>query len=372
MKIVDRGVLARGERGTARAMATFPSVAALPDGSLLAGYRIGTNKDSADGTVELRRSLDGGGSWSEPVRPFSAVIGGKRGSLRCVYITPLPEGRLIACSLWVDRETYPGEPLFNADTEGCLPMAVVVADSLDSGHTWTPWRVVPVTEDIGPPSLTSPVLRFSSGKLATSIESNKPYHDRGTWFQRVVYVFSHDAGQTWSAPQTVCQDPEALIFNWDQRAGVAPDGRVVTFSWTYDRQTNIYLNIQRRISRDEGITWSAPEDLGFTDQPSRPAILPDGRVVLAWVDRFQTRSIRARVAASLDAPFRPESEVVLYSLEQHRSRDLGNTGEMLADMNVWTYGLPYAETLPDGDVLVVYYAGTELSMDVHWCRLTPA
>jgi hypothetical protein len=38
-------------------------------------------------------------------------------------------------------------------------------------------------------------------------------------------------------------------------------------------------------------------------------------------------------------------------------------------MSLWTFGLPYAEALPDDDVLIVYYAGTESVMDIHWARL---
>jgi hypothetical protein len=371
MKIIERGVLNAAQPGTRRAMATFPSVATLPDRSLLATYRVGTTKDSGDETVELRRSFDNGRTWTEPASPFSTTLNGRSGALRCAYVTPLSGNHLLACALWIDRETYPGKPLFNAETEGCLPMAVLLAGSHDLGASWTPWRVVPVTDDIGPPSLTSPVLRFHSGKLAISIETNKNYYDRSPWDQRVVYVFSEDDGKTWSAPQTICRDPETRICSWDQRAAVAPDGRVLTFSWTYDKKTNCYVNIQRRISSDEGKTWSGPVDLGITDQPSRPAILPGGRVALAWVDRYQTHSIRARLADNPDAEFRPETEVVLYSLEQQRPSDFRNTGELLADMSVWTYGLPYAEALPNGEVMVVYYAGSESCIDIHWSRLSP-
>ena len=38
-------------------------------------------------------------------------------------------------------------------------------------------------------------------------------------------------------------------------------------------------------------------------------------------------------------------------------------------MGVWNFGLPYAEVLPDGDVLVVYYAGAREAMSSHWARL---
>ena len=161
-------------------------------------------------------------------------------------------------------------------------------------------------------------------------------------------------------------DPTGRIFNWDQRAGVAPDGRIGTFLWTYDNKTQTYLNMHRRISADGGRTWSEAEDLGMTDQAAHPAILPDGRTVLSWVDRFNTQSIRARLAPSIDGDFDPASEVVLYEHEALTSNDpRGALG-----FSVWSFGLPYAETLPDGDVLVVYYAGTESAMDIHWTRLS--
>jgi hypothetical protein len=370
MKIVDRGVFSTPQAGTRRAIATFPSVTTLPDRSLIASYRVGTGKDSPDGNVELCSSFDEGRTWSGHTIPFSSVIGNRNGEIRCVYITPLSETHLLACALWSDRQTYPGMPLFNPETEGCLPMAILLADSYDRGKTWTPWRVAPMDEDIGPPSLTSPVLLLPDGRLAMSIETNKSYYDRSTWRQRVVYLFSEDRGVTWSAPVTVCEDPAARIFFWDQRAGVSPDGRLVTFSWVYDRQENTYLNILRRTSSDGGKTWSDPVDLGFGDQPSRPAILPDGRVILAWVDRHGTQTIRARLAADVEAPFLEETEVVLYSHKQPHAERAADTGEQLTEMNVWTYGLPFAEVLPGGDVIVAFYAGTDVTMAPNWCHLS--
>ena len=374
MKIRDQGVINRGEPGTGRAISTFPALIALADGSLLATYRVGSGKDSADGTVELRRSEDGGRSWSAPETPFATSLNGMKGSLRTGYVTDLGDGHLLLVALWVDRQTYPGMPLFNEETEGCLPLEVVVADSRDLGRTWSGWRAVPVAADVGPPSLTNPVLVLPSGRLALSIESNKTYRDRGPWLQRVVYLYSDDRGKTWGAALTTCQDPSGRIFNWDQRAEVFPDGRVATFTWTYDSQAARYLNIRRRLSADEGATWTEPEDLGFADQAARPAVFPDGRVVLAWVDRYQSRSIRARLAVASDAPFTAATEVELY---RHAADGSGgasgpeDTGDLLAEMGLWSFGLPFAAALPDGDAMVVYYAGDQSCMEVRWARLVP-
>jgi len=352
-------------------VATFPSIAVLSDGSLLAAYRVGSTKDSDDETLEIRRSRDEGRSWSDAVQPFSSTLGGRCGSLKVAYVTQLEGVHLVATALWVDREAFPGKPLFNDETEGCLPMEILLAESQDLGRTWTPWRVVPVPREIGPPSLTNPLLRLPSGRWVLSVETNKNYLDKSQWFQRVVYLYSEDGGHSWSAPVTVSQDPMGRIFNWDQRAGVAPDGRLVTYSWTYDRETGAYLNIHRRLSLNEGATWTQPEDLGFADQASHPAILPDGRIVLAWVDRFQTRSIRARSASAIDESFDPASEVVLYEHATASGRaPATDTGEMLAEMNLWSFGLSYAEALPSGDVLVVYYAGSLSCMSIYWVCLS--
>jgi hypothetical protein len=375
MKVLEHGAVQSGSGAGDRAVASFPSLAALPDGSVLATYSIGSGKDTADVGLELRRSTDGGRTWSSPWSPFASTVGGVAGSFKAGHVTPLSDGRLIIAALWVDREAHPGAPLFNPVTEGCLPMSILLAESRDRGTSWSPWRVVPMPPDVGPPSLTNPILRLPSGRLALSIETNKPYLDGGPWRQRVVYLWSADDGRTWSDPETVCEDPTGRTFNWDQRTALAPDGRLVSFSWSYDRVACRYLEIRRRISADEGRTWSAPEDVGFADQPSHPAILPDGRVVLAWVDRWQSASIRARLAVAIDAPFEDETEVILH--EARPSEEIAGTGDLLVEMNDWSYGLPFAVGLPDSRALVVWYGPTGASggegagTGIRWARLDP-
>lgn len=249
-------------------------------------------------------------------------------------------------------------------------MEILLAESGDEGRSWSGWQHIPMPAEIGPASLTNPILKLRDGALAMSIETNKHYADRSRWYQKVVFFHSTDQGQTWDDPVIAGQDPTGRIFNWDMRSCVAPDGRIAIFAWTYDTQTTTYLNIHRRISRDQGHSWSAPEDLGITDQAGPPAVLPDGRIVLAWVDRFVSHSIHARLAAAVDAPFDPASEVVIYTHGSEAKRD-DNTGDLLVEMGAWSFGLPSATALPDGDVLVVYYAGDNGAMDIHWARLRP-
>ena len=369
MKIVDQGVLNEGMPGTSRAISHFPTVTPISDGCLLAAYCVSPKKDSAEETIELRRSTDFGEHWSDAWQPFETRVDGIRGSLRVAYVTPLESDRLLVAALWIDRQSFPGKPLFNEATEGCLPMRILIAESTDLGFSWTPWRTVNTPPDIGPPSLTNPVLKLPGGRLALSIESNKHYEDRSKWYQKVTYLYSGDQGRTWGSAQRTTHDPEGRYFNWDQRAGVTPDGRIVTFTWLYDSQDNVYRNIQRRHSSDEGMTWSEPEDLGVTDQPSHPAILSGGEFVLAWVDRFHSGSIRARRAEAIDRPFTPEREVVLYEHEKRQTHQMADTGALLGDMGLWTFGLPFCEALTNNEVMIVYYGGDLISTNCYWARL---
>ena len=85
MEIVERGVLSAAVPGTPRAVSTFPAFVVLADGSLLVTYSIGSGKDTDDLDIELRRSTNGGRTWTEPVTPFETTLDGRRGSLKAAH-----------------------------------------------------------------------------------------------------------------------------------------------------------------------------------------------------------------------------------------------------------------------------------------------
>lgn len=372
MRIVASGVISAPEAGTPRAVAKQCHLVGYPDGEILVTYRVGASSDSEHGNGEIRRSTDGGRGWGPAETPWATSFGGRRGTIYAPSLTLLGAERLLACVLWVDRDAHPGQVIFNPATEGCLPMKILLADSQDRGRSWTPFREVVTPDDVGPPSLTSPVRRLGSGRLLLSVETNKTYLDPSPWFQRVVYRYSSDEGVSWTPPVTVCQDPTGRIRNWDQRVNVAPDGRLVTYTWTYDSETVMYGDIHRRISRDEGVSWSEAEPLGITDQAGHPAILPDGRVVLPWVDHFETFSLRARLAASIDDDFDPATEVVLHQAPAPVAGEGTDGGEALLAMASWTFGSPFALPLADGNVLVSAYVGAdESAIGINWYLLDP-
>lgn len=370
MEIIETGQITLATPDSAQAIYTFPALVELANGTLLLTCRSGSSKDSADETIELYRSTDGGATWSKPDKPFAeARVDGQKSSFRLCYLTEISSDHLLAASMWIDRETHGDNPFFNPETEGCLPMGIFLADSFDHGETWSEWRYVDLPEALGPPSLTNPLIQLPDGTLVMNIETNKHYDDASQWYQRVVCLHSNDLGQTWGEPKDAGFDPSGRIFNWDQRVGMTADGTLASFTWTYDTVAKQYLNIHRRISNDGGHTWSAADDIGITDQAAHPAILSDGRTVIAWVDRYQTQSIRARLAPSITAKFDPASEVVIYTHQSDDRNHSEDTGALLDEMSIWSFGLPYADVLSNGDVMVVYYAGNTHTMDIYYARL---
>ena len=374
MIVIDSGMIDPVGADETLRVRTFPALAVLSNGELLLTCRFGTTKSGTDGTIMAYRSVDNGANWSTPQVLFTPTqVDGVFGAFLNCYVTELGQGHLIAACLWSDQETYPGQPLFN-EHSGCLPMAVLLSDSYDFGKTWSPLRKAELPDELGPPSLTNPILKLPGDVLALSVETNKNYDDKGQWFQKVVLCHSTDGGKTWGEPVTSGCDPTGRIFNWDQREAVASDGTIGAFAWTFDSETQAYLNIHRRLSRDNGMRWSEPEDLGITDQAGHPAMLTDGRVVLPWVDRFQSHTVKARLASHIGGSFDAATEVELYrhDLIGARTENAASTGEALGEMSLWTYGLPFAEALPNGEVLVFYYAGDSRTMNIHWARLAVA
>src|SRR4029079_11602785 len=96
MQLISERVLYSGKPGTSTANCCFPAVASLTDGGYVVSWRVGSQKDSADGKLLLSRSMDDGCSWTPPepipLGPFAqAAVEPHYGP-----ISALKNGRLLA------------------------------------------------------------------------------------------------------------------------------------------------------------------------------------------------------------------------------------------------------------------------------------
>jgi len=268
--------------------------------------------------------------------------------------------------------SQPDLPFFNEQTEGLLDSRIFLAESRDRGVTWSEPALVDTSPFNVPTPITGPALVLPDGRWACQFELNKPYYDTSVWRHSSVLIFSSDEGKTWPAYTIASNDPANRIFYWDQRPGVLDDGTIFDLFWTYDNQAAVYLNIHARESRDGGRSWSELWDTGVPGQPAPPVDLKDGRIAMVYVDRTGSPVVKARVSGDRGRSWPAETESVVYQRQaDSQTRQKGAMADAWAEMAKFSVGLPATAALPDGDVLVVYYAGPETDLtDVEWVRLS--
>ena len=193
MKIIDRGTVYSGQQSAGRQSCAFSSIAALDGGRWICGFRAAPTKNGTTGQhVLLTWSDDEGGSWSDPVGPFTPpIIEDKPGRFRGAALTALGNGRVLAALCWVDHSD-PTLAFFNEQTEGLLDTRILLSFSAEDGETWSEPRLMDTSPLNVPTPTTGPILALAGGELACQVELNKHYHDPNPWHHRSVLFFSKD------------------------------------------------------------------------------------------------------------------------------------------------------------------------------------
>ena len=372
INIIDRGVIFKGEKDTDQQSCAFPGICVLPGGRWIGSCRAAPAKKSSGGQHGLLSwSDDEGRTWRAPFSPFvPPSINGMPGLFRGAYITAFSENRLIAVLCWVDHSD-PSLPYFNEETEGLLGTRIFFAESRDEGVTWSAPELMDTSPLNMPTPITGPVLLLSNGDLACQFELNKDYYDTSEWRHASVLMFSKDGGSSWPEHAIVSRDPDNRIFYWDQRPGVLADGRILDLFWTYDNQAALYRNIHARESLDNGRTWSEMWDIGVPGQPAPPVSLPDGSLVMVYMDRTNTPAVKARISEDNGRTWAGGTETEIYLAgTSSQTWKKGSMQDAWAEMSEFSLGLPTAARLQNGDILVAYYAGTGTDKtDVQWARI---
>jgi len=372
MEVVDRGLVFLGEDGSEHASACFHGACVLPGGRWLVGFRASPKKsDAFPQRVLVTWSDDEGKTWSHPVQPCAnQTIADVPGAWRAGQPTALGGRRVAMVLYWVDASD-PERPFFNEQTEGLLDSRIFLTLSDDVGETWSTPRLVDTSPFTMPTPITGPILQLPNGEWALQFETNKTYNDTSVWHHKSVLMYSQDEGRTWPEFVEVAADPEARIFYWDQRPNVLADGTILDLFWTFDRHKAVYMNIHARASEDNGRTWSDLWDTGVPGQPARPVSLLDARIVMPYVDRQCTSTIKLRVSSDGGRTW-PESTGLVLDDRLDRAQEGGKSSmqDAWSEMAAFSVGLPTTAALPDGDVLVVYYAGPKPDhTGLYWVRL---
>ncbi len=348
------------------------SALALSDGTVLLTFRLGSDREGADGHTAVMVTGDRGETWE--LRSLSLAErewDGWPGETRGWYVAELSPGELLASVLWTDR-TDPGAPWIHPTTQGLLGMRVYHLRSSDGGRTWPDRRRIDLSPH-GGASNTGPVLRLAGGALAQPFEHWKEYEDPSPGRPAAWLRLSTDEGATWPEDVLVAQDADGARYFWDQRIETHPDdGRLVNMFWTHAPDDGRDLDVHVSWGSPDGRDWTEPVGTGLPGQHCQPISLGGDRLVAVYSHRGDPPGIRAVLSEDFGKTWDRSTEITVWSsvaggepgADRPRSQD-----EYWNDMGAWQFGHPRGVRLPDGEILVVFYGGSGVTRSARWARL---
>lgn len=296
----------------------------LEDGkTLLAAYPKGHGR----GPIVLKRSEDGGRTWSERLpTPDSWASSQEVPTIHSLVDPTSGQRRLI---LW----------------SGLHPARL--AHSEDEGATWSELQPA---GDWGGIVVMGSVVPLQDGSHVAW------FHDDGRFFgpkpqQQDPVVFtlyqtmSRDGGRTWNQPQAIWSGSERHLC--EPGAIRSPDGQTLALLLRENsRRRNSYVIF----SEDEARTWSAPRELpaSLTGDRHTLAYAPDGRLFASFRD------------TALDSPTQGDWVGWVGTFEDLRQGTRGQYRVRFKDnLHRWDCAYPGVVVLPDGTFVVTTYGHWE-------------
>lgn len=301
-----------------------PTTVLLEDGkTIITVYPKGHGK----GAIQLKRSDDGGLTWSDRLpTPENWTTSKETPTIHRV----------------VDAEGKKRLILFS----GLYPIRESVSE--DDGQTWTPLKPI---GDFGGIVAMASVERLKDGRyMALFHDDGRFLRDDGKPTVFTVYkTLSGDGGLTWSEPEAILSDPNLDLC--EPGLVRSPDGdQIAVLLRENSRKSNSHLIL----SDDEGQTWTAPKKLpaALTGDRHVGKYAPDGRLFISFRDMAADSPTRGDWVAWVGT----YDDVVNARGGQYRVRLMENHHGV-------DCAYPGVEVLPDGTFVTTTYG--------HWTKDEP-
>jgi len=289
-------------------------------------------KGHGQGPILLKRSDDGGLTWSERLRtPASWATSQETPTLYRVRDEVIGHDRLIMFS-------------------GLYPIRMAASDDL--GETWG--ELEPIGE-YGGIVANADLAQRADGTVVSW------FHDDGRFIAKsgrdaakaqgrpeglVVYqVESADAGRTWSEPRAVAHRDDVHLC--EPGLVVSPDGADGEKTWALLlRENSRTRNSFVIFSEDEGATWSEPRELpgALTGDRHQAVYAPDGRLFISFRDTTRESETQGDWVAWVGT----WEDLVEGREGQYRVRLEDNRHN-------WDCAYPGVVCLPDGTIVTTTY-----------------
>ena len=301
-----------------------PTTVLLEDGrTIITVYPKGHGK----GAVQLKRSDDGGLTWSDRLPTPENWTTSKETPTIHRVVDAAGKKRLILFS-------------------GLYPIREAVSE--DDGKTWTPLKPI---GDFGGIVAMSSVERLKDGRYMAL------FHDDGRFFRNggkptvftVYKTLSDDGGLTWGEPEAILSDPN--LHFCEPGLVRSPDGEQIAVLM---RENSRKSNSHVIFSDDEGKTWTEPRKLpdSLTGDRHVGKYAPDGRLFISFRDMAASSPTKGDWVAWVGS----YDDLINGRDGQYRVRLMDNH-------NKWDCAYPGVEVLPDGTIVTTTYG--------HWIEGEP-
>ena len=294
-----------------------PTTVLLEDGKTIV---IVYPKGHGKGAVILKRSTDGGLTWSGRMpTPENWSTSLETPTIHRV-IDPDGKKRLIVFS-------------------GMMPIRSSLSE--DDGITWTPLKPI---GDFGGIVAMASVERLKDGSYMALFHGDGSKAVAGKFEPkrfRVKKTISRDGGLTWGEPIVIAESDELHLC--EPGLVRSPDGRQIAVLL---RENSRKHNSHLITSDDEGETWSKPRalPLSLTGDRHTAKYAPDGRLFIAFRDMAKDSPTQGDWVAWVGT----YDDIVNGRDGQYRVRLMDNHSK-------WDCAYPGVEVLPDGTVVTTTY-----------------
>jgi hypothetical protein len=345
--------------------ASFPSLAILPDGDLLAAFGLGSGFESVDQRTVQARSPDGGRSWQIEGPLFSEQTPHPTSSH--VRISRMPNGELLAFGARWNRSRS-DQGLTNPETLGFVETELIMLRSPDGGRTWAgPTTVIPPL--IGPSfEICSPVLALRDGRWLIPTATWSGWDGDAPNGIFALALVSDDQGRTWPTYVPVMDGRAEQVIYWEQKLVELDDGRVLAVCWAHDLAAGRDRQVHYALSHDAGRSFGLPQPTGLHGQTTTPIVLGAGRLLCIY-RRTDRPGLWATYARLDGTTWVNEATYPLWGQALAAEAAAVHGASLSESFANLRFGLPAGVRLPDGDVFAAFWGVEDCVSVIRWFRL---
>lgn len=255
--------------------ADFPSLAALPDGSLAAHWLVKNGAGTYAYDVTMARSFDGGRTWSKPFVPHTDGTQTEHGF---VSMFPARGGALGA--VWLDGREMKASAAGHSHGDMAVRYAALARDGRATEEAVLDRRVCECCQTSAALTADGPVV---------------VYRDRSDKEIRDIAVVRLRGGR-WTEPRVVHADGWEIDACPVNGPSISTDGRRrVAVAWFTGAGGAARVRVA--FSNDQGDTFGAPAEVSAAEPVGRVGVLllEDGSAVVSWLERVkQGGEVRVR------------------------------------------------------------------------------